>query len=76
MSITVEAVAPSPAVFTARAVTKVYTMGELTVEALRGVDFDLFERDGTPPKVAACNGTYVFGGDALAPGCRPITGWV
>ena len=38
--------------------------------------FDLFERDGTPPKVAACNGTYVFGGDALAPGCRPITGWV
>jgi murein L,D-transpeptidase YafK len=38
--------------------------------------FDIFERDGTPPKVAVCNGTYVFGGDALAPGCRPITGWV
>jgi murein L,D-transpeptidase YafK len=38
--------------------------------------FDLFERDGAPPKVAACNGSYVFGGDAVGPGCKPITGWV
>ena len=31
------------AIFVARAVTKVYDMGEVRVEALRGVDFDLFE---------------------------------
>jgi putative ABC transport system ATP-binding protein len=31
----------SPTVFTARAITKVYSMGEVTVQALRGVDFDL-----------------------------------
>lgn len=37
--------------------------------------FDLFERDGTPPKVSACNGAYVFGSDALGPGCTPIAGW-
>jgi len=30
-------------IFAARAVTKVYEMGEVRVEALRGVDFDLFE---------------------------------
>jgi len=33
----------APAVFTARALTKIYVMGEVTVQALRGVDFDLFE---------------------------------
>ena len=38
--------------------------------------YDLFDREGAPPKVAACNGSYVFGGEALAPGCKPITGWV
>jgi len=38
--------------------------------------FDLFEREGAPPKVAACEGSYVFGGDAVGPGCKPITGWV
>jgi putative ABC transport system ATP-binding protein len=31
------------AVFTARALTKTYVMGDVTVPALRGVDFDLFE---------------------------------
>ena len=38
--------------------------------------FDLFEHEGAPPRVAACNGSYVFGGDAVGPGCKPITGWV
>ena len=38
--------------------------------------FDLFERDGAPPKVAACEGSYVFGGDAVGPGCKAIAGWV
>ncbi len=35
------AATPTP-VFTARQVTKVYPMGEVEVQALRGVDFDLF----------------------------------
>jgi murein L,D-transpeptidase YafK len=37
---------------------------------------DLFERDGVPPRVAACDGRYVFGDEAMAPGCKPISGWV
>ena len=41
MAFTIAAVAT--AVFTARALTKTYAMGEVTVHALRGVDFDLFE---------------------------------
>src|SRR6476469_2511852 len=37
--------APDIPVFAARALTKVYQMGEVTVRALRGVDFDLFGRE-------------------------------
>ena len=33
---------PTTSVFVARALTKVYEMGEVTVPALRGVDFELF----------------------------------
>ena len=36
--------APQP-VFVARNLTKVYPMGEVEVQALRGVDFDLFPRE-------------------------------
>ena len=32
-------------VFTARAITKVYGMGEVTVHALRGIDFDLYPQE-------------------------------
>ena len=32
---------PRPVVFSARGLTKTYTMGEVVVQALRGVDFDL-----------------------------------
>jgi murein L,D-transpeptidase YafK len=38
--------------------------------------FDLFEREGAPPKVAACKGSYVFGSDAHGSECKPISGWV
>ena len=38
--------------------------------------FDLFEREGVPPRVAACDGRYVFGGQAVGANCTPITGWV
>jgi putative ABC transport system ATP-binding protein len=38
---TSESVADASRVFTARGITKVYEMGEVRVEALRGVDFDL-----------------------------------
>ena len=38
-------IAERAVVFAARAVTKVYQMGEVTVQALRGVDFDLFPRE-------------------------------
>ena len=38
--------------------------------------FDLFEVEGVPPEVAACNGLYVFGTAARADGCMPISGWV
>jgi len=34
---------PRPAVFVARGITKVYQMGEVQVQALRGVDLDLYE---------------------------------
>jgi putative ABC transport system ATP-binding protein len=33
----------APPVFAARAITKVYEMGDVRVDALRGVDFDLFD---------------------------------
>src|SRR5262245_13726522 len=38
----VERAAP---VFVARGLTKIYRMGEVTVEALRGIDFDLFKSE-------------------------------
>ena len=37
-----QAAAISTPVFTARGITKVYPMGEVVVQALRGVDFDLY----------------------------------
>ena len=37
--------------------------------------FDLFERDGAPPRVATCRGEYRFGADAGGPGCVAIAAW-
>ena len=37
--------APNLPVFAARALTKIYQMGEVTVQALRGVGFDLFPHE-------------------------------
>jgi murein L,D-transpeptidase YafK len=37
---------------------------------------DLFDATGTPPRVGACKGQYIFGDAAKQPGCTPITGWV
>ena len=42
--VTPEAVTAAP-VFVARHLTKVYEMGEVTVQALRGIDFDLYPRE-------------------------------
>ena len=44
-AVSVAQLVEADAIFTARAVTKVYEMGEVRVEALRGVDFDLHERE-------------------------------
>lgn len=33
----------APVVFNARALTKTYQMGEVTVQALRGIDMDLYQ---------------------------------
>jgi putative ABC transport system ATP-binding protein len=37
--------APPEALFQARGVTKLYRMGDVEVHALRGIDFDLFDRE-------------------------------
>jgi murein L,D-transpeptidase YafK len=37
--------------------------------------YDLFEADGTPPRVAACRGEYRFGQDAEGPECSAIAAW-
>jgi murein L,D-transpeptidase YafK len=37
--------------------------------------YDLFEVDGTPPKVSACGGAYRFGDDAEGPDCSAIAAW-
>ena len=35
----------------------------------------VFEASGAPPKVAACDGRYVFGGEAVGQDCTAISGW-
>lgn len=37
--------------------------------------YDLFEAEGTPPKVGACRGEYRFGQDAEGPECAAIAAW-
>ncbi|MDB5540026.1 MAG: hypothetical protein JWQ89_1753 [Devosia sp.] len=37
--------------------------------------YDLFEAEGTPPRVGACRGEYRFGQDAEGPECAAIAAW-
>ena len=37
--------------------------------------YDHFEASGTPPRVAACAGSYRFGEEAGGPECTPIAAW-
>ncbi len=64
-----------------------FRMTETALQASAGSDWspfwrnlkqgaDLFDATGVPPKVAACKGSYVFGGDDIGEGCTPIAGWV